>query len=377
MCRGGLLVNVFAREKVNKSMDLNYKNTVLHAGNSILEAIKIIDQAALQIVLVVDDQDRLIGTITDGDIRRSILEGRSLESAIENIMNKNPRVLHEDATQKEMLDFMTKHKIYQLPILNKNGNVVSLVQLDDLVAKDIALKKPQDDVWVVLMLGGMGTRLMPLTEHMPKPMIDVGGKPLLETIVSHLSSQGFKNFYFSVNYKADLIKKHFGDGKAFGINIVYLDEEKRLGTAGALSLIPERPTGSLIIMNGDILTNNNFRHLVNFHQQTQAIATMCVREYQQQVPYGVVQTKGTKFDTIVEKPSQTYFVNAGIYVLDPQVLDYVSVGEYLDMPDLFRKLEEEGKESTVFPIREYWRDIGNLDDLEQGRAEYENFFKTG
>src|SRR5690606_15976316 len=143
------------------------------------------------------------------------------------------------------------------------------------------------------------------------------GKPLLETIVAQFAAQGFRNFYFSVNYKADIIKAHFGDGGAFGVNIVYLDEEKRMGTAGALSLIPEKPKGALIIMNGDILTTNNFAHLISFHHHIRASATMCVREYQQQVPYGVVQTKGTRLDAIVEKPSRTYFVNAGIYVLNP------------------------------------------------------------
>lgn len=353
---------------------MQYKDAVLRRENTIFEAIKIIDQAASQIVMIVDDYECLIGTVTDGDIRRGILEGISLEKPVEMVMNKNPRVLYKNSSRQEQLDLMTTHKIHQLPIIDQNRKIINLVQLDELIAADAALHK---DNWVVLMLGGMGTRLLPFTETVPKPMIEVGGKPLLETIVTNLSAQGFKNFYFAVNYKAEVIKSHFGEGTDFGVNIVYLQETKRMGTAGALSLIPKRPNGSLIIMNGDILTTNNFSHLVSFHQQTQAMATMCVREYQQQVPYGVVQTKGTKLDAIVEKPSQTYFVNAGIYVLDPQVLDYVAENEYLDMPDLFKKLEEAGKESTVFPIREYWRDIGSLDDLELGRAEYDQIFKAG
>ena len=227
---------------------------------------------------------------------------------------------------------------------------------------------------VILMLGGQGTRLLPLTQETPKPMLSVGDKPLLETIVGNFAAQGFKNFYFSVNYKADIIERHFGEGSRFGINISYLYEKQPMGTAGALSLLPERPEGPLIVMNGDILTNSNFRHLIDFHRQNKAMATMCVREYEQQVPYGIVQTSGTKLQSITEKPMQTYFVNAGIYVIDPEALDYVPKGQYFDMPQLFDALKQADEDPAVFPIREYWLDIGRHEDLERARAEYGKIF---
>lgn len=353
----------------------DYKKALLTNDKSIIDALKIIDAAALQIVLVIDENEKLLGTVTDGDVRRAILEGVSLDETVTKVMFASPTTVLEGTSHENMLSLMTERKIHQLPVLNAQGCIIDLVHLDDL-AKDKVVAAPQDidDVWIVLMLGGLGSRLMPLTESIPKPMIEVGGKPVLETIIENFRAQGFGNFYFSVNYKSEVIKEHFRDGEDFGVNINYLDEEKRMGTAGALSLIPQRPKGPLIIMNGDILTNSNFRHLVCFHRQNHASATMCVREYQQQVPYGVVKTSGTKLDSIVEKPSQTYFVNAGIYVLDPEVLDYVPHNQYFDMPDLFTAMEKDGRESTVFPIREYWLDIGNLNDLERGRLEYAQIF---
>lgn len=358
-------------------MSNEYKKALLAEKSTVLEAIKIIDLASLQIVLIVDRDEKLVGTITDGDIRRGILNGISLEDPVERVMNVKPRVADQTATREQMLSIMTELKIHQLPIIDDSGHIVGLAQIDKLAGKSLPSGEDNVDVWVVLMLGGLGSRLLPLTEDVPKPMIEIGGKPLLENIINTFFTQGFKNFYFSVNYKSDVIKDYFGDGSKFGVNIVYLDEEKRMGTAGALSLLPTTPKSPLIVMNGDILTNNNFSHLINFHRQTNASATMCVREYHQQVPYGVVQTKGSKLHSITEKPSQTYFVNAGIYVINPKVLDHVKDEQYLDMPDLFNKLEEMGEESAVFPIREYWLDIGNLKDLEQGRGEFDKIFKTG
>lgn len=361
------------------------KSVILTLNDSIIDAIKIIDASPLQIVLVVDERDQLLGTITDGDIRRGILSGVTLDSSVKKVMNPKPRVAKEGVSENEMLSIMRKNYIQQLPIINEDGHIVSVALRSDLRhslaerdANAIAQKTDKhDDVWIVLMLGGLGSRLMPLTEDIPKPMLEVGEAPLLENIVKNFVGQGYKHFYFSVNYKSEVIKNHFGDGSKFGIQIIYLEEQKRMGTAGALSLIPNKHTAPLIVMNGDILTNSNFDHLLSFHQQTKATATMCVREYEQQVPYGVIENSGTKLQSITEKPSQKYFVNAGIYMVNPEALEHVKNEEYLDMPDLFKKLEQAGHDSAVFPIREYWLDIGSLDDLERGRAEYETIFKTG
>ncbi len=360
-------------------MNNDYKQAMLLIGSPIMEAIRVIDKAAMQIALVVDNNDKLLGTVTDGDIRRGILDGVSLENPVDKIMNSNPFTVTASSSCEEMLKIMMENRIHQLPVTDSSGCVVGIVKLDELVEKEASQSEADnsDDIRVVLMLGGLGSRLLPLTEEVPKPMIKIGGKPLLETIVGNFASQGFKNFYFSVNYKSDVIKNHFKDGSDFGVNICYLDEDKRMGTAGALSLLPDTPKAPLIVMNGDILTDINFSNLVNFHVQNNAAATMCVREYHQQVPYGVVKASGTKLKSIVEKPSQTYFVNAGIYVVNPDVLNYVPSGNYFDMPDLFDSLEKAGKDSAVFPIREYWLDIGNLADLERGHIDYDRVFNLG
>ena len=353
--------------------NISFEDAFLHQESTILEAIKIIDHTALQIALVVDDERHLLGSVTDGDIRRGILGGVKLEDSVSKVMNSSPHTIPPGTSRQKSRSIMLEYKIHQLPIVDDQGIILGLAQMDNVLSGPLSYED-RDDVWVVLMLGGMGTRLLPLTEGTPKPMLSIGDKPLLETIVGNFVSQGFKNFYFSVNYKADMIEDHFGDGSRFGINISYLHEQSRMGTAGALSLLPERPKGPIVIMNGDILTNNNFRHLVNFHCQNKASATMCVREYEQQVPYGIVTTIGTKLESITEKPSHSYFVNAGIYVIDPDVLDFVPQGQFFDMPQLFDELQKENLESSVFPIRDYWRDIGHHEDLERARSEYQEIF---
>ena len=351
-----------------------FEDTFLDQSATILEAIRIIDHASLQIALVIDKDRHLKGTVTDGDIRRGIINGIKLEDCVEKVMNRTPVTITPETSREESLSLMTAKKIHQLPIVDKDGKVTGLAQFDVLLKRSTPIYEDQEDVRVILMLGGEGARLLPLTKETPKPMLSIGDKPLLETIIGNFSVQGFKNFYFSVNYKADIIEQYFGDGSRFGVNISYLYEKTRMGTAGALSLLPEVPQGSLIIMNGDILTNSNFCHLVNFHRQNKALATMCVREYEQQIPYGIVTANGMTLQSITEKPSHSYFVNAGIYVVDPDVLGFVPKDQYFDMPQLFDELQKAGKESSVFPIREYWLDIGRHEDLEQARTDYRKIF---
>lgn len=355
----------------------HFRQAFLAPEASILEALRIIDEASLQIALVVDADGRLLGTVTDGDIRRGILHGVKLEDKVTGVMNSSPVTAGPELGEAGILALMAEKKIHQIPIVDAQRRVAGLAQMDEMVGPRAGAAE-QEDVRVVLMLGGQGTRLLPLTQETPKPMLSVGDRPLLETIVGTFAAQGFRHFYFCVNYMADVIERHFGDGSRFGVSISYLHERTRMGTAGALSLLPEdRPRGPLIVMNGDILTDSSFRHLVAFHRQTRAAATMCVREYEQQVPYGIVQTSGTTLQSIVEKPSQTYFVNAGIYVLDPDVPDLVPRGQAFDMPQLFEALKAQGRESAVFPIREYWLDIGRHEDLERARAEYGTVFGRG
>jgi NDP-sugar pyrophosphorylase family protein len=225
------------------------------------------------------------------------------------------------------------------------------------------------------MAGGLGNRLRPLTEDVPKPLLKVGRKPLLETILETFRSHEFRNFYISVNYKAEMIKAHFGDGEKWKCTIRYLEENDRLGTAGALGLIPETPTQPLLIMNGDVLTNVDFSSLLSFHGEHQAKATMCVREFDFQVPYGVVNIDEHRITGIVEKPVHSFFVNAGIYVIDPELLSFVPKSGSFDMPDLFASALDKGMPTAAFPIREYWTDIGRIDDFHRANGDYASIFE--
>lgn len=355
----------------------DYKSTFIAPGATILDAMKIINNAFWQIALVVDKEERLLGTVTDGDIRRTILSNVPLDANVIKAMNDHPVVFSPEQDMNKTIQVMKEKKLIQLPILDNNRRIVGLQRIKDIEEKNDNERLPLNDkAIVILMLGGEGKRLRPLTEHTPKPMLDVGDKPLLETIIRNFANQGFKKFFFSINYKGDIIQNYFGDGSDFGVEISYLREDRPLGTAGSLSLIPERQDCPLIVMNGDLLTNVSFRHLLDFHRQNKAQATMCVREYCVDVPYGVVENEGTRFGAITEKPTHTYFVNAGIYVLNPSMLNLIPENQLYDMPSLFEEVRGAGEETAVFPIHEYWLDIGRIEDLERARSEYTKIFKS-
>ena len=244
----------------------------------------------------------------------------------------------------------------------------------DLVQYSMPLE-PERSTPVVIMAGGLGTRLRPLTENTRKPMIPVGPKPVLETIIENFAEQGFVNLFLCLNYKGEMIREHFADGRRFGVNITYLQEDRRLGTAGALSLLPEPPTEPVIVMNGDLLTKVDFVRLLDFHQRQGFMATMAMREHQQQVPYGVLKIgDGYIVQELVEKPVERYYVNAGIYILDPDTLRLVPNQKFYDMPTLFNSLMDQGKKVGGFPLRDYWVDIGRVEDLERASAEFAEMF---
>ena len=335
---------------------------------SVRDAVKVIDDGGMQIALVVGSDRKLLGALTDGDIRRGLLAGVGLDQPVGQVMNAAPRAVGVEQSVDEAVRLMRRLSIKQVPAVDANGRVVGIHWYDD------EIPPPDDDVWVVLMAGGLGTRLRPLTEHMPKPMLPVGGRPLLETIVRNFAAQGYRRIFLSVNYKSEVIREHFGDGGRLGVAIEYIVEDKRMGTAGALSLLPRRPTDPVIVMNGDLLTTVNFRQLVEFHRDQGARATMCVREHSYQVPYGVVETDGSRLTSIVEKPTHTCFVNAGIYVVDPSALVLLPAGEPFDMPLLFESIRSSGSTASVFPIHEYWLDVGRLDDLERAKADFGKIF---
>ena len=346
----------------------NIKNIKLKQNATIKEALGIIDSGAMQIALVVDDNDKLLGTLTDGDIRRGILRGLDLDSSIETIVFKEPAIAKISSTKEEILKIALSKKLHQIPIVDDNGIILDLKEIEELVEPKIKTNR------AILMVGGLGTRLRPLTQDTPKPMLKVGNKPILQTIVERFAEYGFVNITMCVNFNASIIRDYFGDGKEFGVNIDYVLEQKRMGTAGALSLLKERPSEPFFVMNGDLLTNVNFEHIFNYHTLHKATATMCVREYDYEVPYGVVKMNDNKITAIAEKPVQKFFVSAGIYMLSPEILDLIPKNEFYDMPALFEKLIRLSKNVISFPIREYWLDIGRMEEYQRANEEYKEVF---
>ncbi|WP_082909908.1 nucleotidyltransferase family protein [Brevibacillus brevis] len=347
---------------------MDWRELLVSPQTPILHTLEIIDKSARQIALVADENDRLLGTVTDGDIRRGLLKGRALQDPISLIMNSFPTVASPYETRENILALMKIKKIHQIPIVDEDGKIVHVEVLNEL------LRPTKKDNWVVLMAGGLGTRLHPLTHDCPKPLLPVGNKPLLETILQSFIDQGFHRFYISVKYKAEMIQEHFGDGSNWGISIQYLQEKESLGTAGALSLLPEKPSEPFFVMNGDLLTKVNFEQLLDFHKTYQAQATMCVREYDHQIPYGVVRLDQYRLTSIEEKPTQRFFVNAGIYVLSPDAVDNIPHNQYFDMPSLFDHLVKNQQQTIAFPIREYWLDIGRMADFERANMEFAEVF---
>ena len=340
----------------------SWTEVLVAPDDSIRETIRRIDGSSLQIALVVDAERRLLGTVTDGDVRRGILRGVSLDDPATKIMNARPTVARQGDDRDSMRAAMRARLIHQIPVVDAGNRVVGLEVLDSLLGE-------RRENLVVLMAGGRGVRLRPLTDDTPKPLLRVGPKPILETILESLIEQGFARFYLAVNYLAEKFEQHFGDGRRWGVDIRYLRESTPLGTAGALSVLPERPAKPLLVMNADLVTRIGFGHLVDFHVSHNAVATMGVREYDFQVPFGVVRMQDERIVEVQEKPTHRFFVNAGIYVFDPAVLDVLAPGKRVDMPELFNTLVKRGGRTAVFPIREYWLDVGRHDDFARASDE--------
>lgn len=349
-------------------MTISWRDIAVDSEASVQEAWETLDQGSLQIALVIDDDCHLAGTVTDGDVRRALLRGKTMQSPITEVMNANP---HTGLMEEEPASWqrtMHRHSLRHLPILDTRGCVVDLVRYE-------MPTEPKRTTPVVIMAGGLGTRLRPLTENTPKPMIPVGPKPVLETIIENFADQGFSNIYLCLNYKGDLIREHFADGSRFGVSITYIEEDRRLGTAGALSLLPDIPREPIIVMNGDLLTKVDFVRLLDFHKKQGFVATMAMREYSQQVPYGVLHIgDGYRIDQLVEKPVERYYVNAGIYILNPSALSHVPEQKFYDMPSLFNRLLDQQQAVGSFPLRDYWVDIGRLEDLERASDEFSEMF---
>lgn len=319
--------------------------------------------------MVVDQDRRLLGTLSDGDVRRALLRGLTLETPVLEIMHTTPTVVYDHDDRETRLGLIKRLGLHQLPIIDNNGNLVGLEIVDDY------LQVPIREESVVIMAGGLGSRLKDLTRDTPKPMLNVGSRPILETIVRSISEQGFRRFYLAVNYKAEQIEAHFGDGTKFGIEVNYLREQKRMGTAGALSLLPAELKHPIVVTNADLLTKVDLSSMLDKHLATGADATMGVRKYEMQVPFGVVQEKDGRISSIFEKPVHQFLVSAGLYVLSPSAIKLVPDDQFFDMPTLFDMIAEKGLHARSHQVDGYWLDIGHPSDFERANHDFHEVFK--
>lgn len=343
---------------------MDWTQTFVNPESSLRDVIATIDKAELQIALVVDEQFHLLGLITDGDVRRALLRGLTLEAPASEFMTKNPATASPDMRLSALDELMRAKDLKHIPVLDKNGVIVRLALHGKLLPRE------RFDNQVIFMVGGVGSRLGDLTKEIPKPLLKIGEKPILEIIIDSFMAQGFYNFTLAVNYKAEIIEHYFGNGSRWGANISYVREKEKLGTCGALGLLAKKPEKPFIVMNGDLLTKINFKDMLDIHEAKKGVATMAVREYDVQIPFGVTHLEGDRITEISEKPTQRYFVNAGIYTLEPSCLDLIPKNTYFDMTTLFQELLNQNKVVHSFPINEYWLDIGRADDFQKAHADF-------
>lgn len=327
------------------------------------EVISVINENSQQFALVVDDSDKLLGVVTDGDVRRAILRGSELSSPASEVMNSNPRFAKASESIQRVYELMAEADVRHMPLVDEKGVVTGYATLDELAHPE-QISNP-----VVLMAGGKGQRLYPLTKDVPKPMLPVGDTPIIGIILERLRSQGFKDVRISVNYLAEIIEDYVGDGSRFGLSVQYIHEDSPLGTAGALATQKGSITEPFIVMNSDLLTHVNLRDLLTFHNKNEASATVGVREHVIQVPFGVVSVEDSFVTELTEKPLHRSLVSAGIYALDPTSIERLNVGEYCDMPTLLSNLMGEDRRVAAFPIHESWLDVGRPEDLNRARIE--------
>lgn len=343
-------------------MDLAWKSTVIAPHDSVETALRVLDAGGLRIAMVIDGNGCLAGLVTDGDIRRALLRRIDFSTPVSEVMNPRPIVARVGANRDSLRNLMEQHSLLHVPLVDEHGRLAGLETLREL------LQGERRDNLVFIMAGGLGTRLRPLTDDCPKPMLPVGGKPILESILDSFVEAGFNRFCFSVHYKPERIRKHFGDGSRWGVTINYVEEETPLGTGGALGLLKEPGDLPVLMMNGDVLTRLDFGALLDFHRVQDSELTLSVREYDMQVPFGVVEGEGSSVTGITEKPVHRFFVNAGVYVVSPKVIALVHPPRRLDMPDLVQTLIDDGYRVSMFPIHEYWLDVGRMEDFERAQG---------
>jgi dTDP-glucose pyrophosphorylase/CBS domain-containing protein len=343
----------------------SWESVLIGPQTTLAEAISTMDAGGLRIAVVVDNERQVLGTLTDGDVRRALIRRDDLSTPVCRVMFGTPLTARADTKREQLLALMERQQLLQIPLVDGAGHIVGLETIHGLLHRR---HKPNA---VFLMAGGFGTRLQPLTDDCPKPLLKVGDKPILELILQAFVEAGFQRFFISTHYKGGMIREHFGDGSRWGASIRYIHEDVPLGTAGALGLLPrDEIREPLLMMNGDLLTKLDFDSLLAFHStHAPAAATMCVREYEYRVPYGVVEGEGHRIRSMVEKPVHRFFVNAGIYVIAPELLAHVVPGQSIDMPTLLEQRMGRGDAVHMFPIHEYWLDIGRMEDFQ--RAQFD------
>jgi len=345
-------------------MSENWRKTILNPQSSILDAIKNLNDSGYCIILVSKNNDELIGTVTDGDIRRALIKHSPLDTPIKNIMNTNPHTATSSTKREDLLKNFSKNNILQIPLIDENKRIVGLKTLNKIVET----KKFENPIFI--MAGGFGKRLNPLTFQTPKPMLEIDGEPILEKIIKKFITSGFQNFYISTFYKSEVIKNYFKNGSQWDISITYIEEHKPLGTAGALSLLPYKNFKKPIIMiNGDLITELDIHNLLQFHHEQKNLITIGAKKYDIQVPYGVLETDNARLTSIVEKPKHSFFINAGLYVINSECIEYLESNQKIDMPQLITKLISKNMIVNVFPIHEYWLDIGEKSQYERAILE--------
>lgn len=334
--------------------------------NTITEALEVLNISGIGVVLIVDEESRLLGTLTDGDVRRALIQGIPMIDHVDSIMNHHPVTATIGTPRMKLLGLMHTRRKRQIPLVDDDHRVVDIAWQNQLMELDMSTHPFAS---VVILCGGLGTRLRPLTNEKPKPLLPVGGKPVLEHIIKALAESGFRQIYLAVNYMADQIQEYFSDGHQWGVQIEYALEKKSLGTAGALSLLQDRLNEPTIILNGDLLTGVDYGKIYNFHIDRKFDLTIGVKPYQIQVPYGVVNLNGDYVQQLSEKPVYSFFTNAGIYILNPEVISLIPYDEYHDMTDLISLVLAQHGRVGAFPFHEYWLDVGRHDDYVQAQED--------
>ncbi|MEI7612336.1 MAG: nucleotidyltransferase family protein [Betaproteobacteria bacterium] len=349
-----------------KTAENIWRQAILPVDSSIQQAISNLDQVAIKIILVVNEAGELEGTISDGDIRRGLLKGLDLSSPIASVIYRNALVVPPEMGRAMVMQLMVANKIQQIPVIDESRHVVGLHLWDEVAAP------PVRSNLMVIMAGGMGTRLRPHTEHCPKPLLPVAGKPMLEHIIERAKLEGFTNFVLAIHYLGEMIEEYFGNGERLGVKVSYLREQSPLGTAGALALLDPRPDDPFVVTNGDVITDIRYGELLDFHVRHLACATMAVRVHEWQHPFGVVQTQGVDIVGFQEKPVARSHINAGVYALEPNAMDFLQHNIHCDMPTLFERLQTEARRTVAYPMHEPWLDVGRPDDLKSAQGQVDN-----